>query len=177
MVTVIVSETAAWLDRRAVAMRRGALRTALVLGSGVLLAYAPPMVTAVLALAVVIGLVPRGYRDRSDAQALKAERLGMLEHMKGLEQEIGRLHLRARITDNLIEILRGNSTKRVPSRRASRARVTRSTARSAWTKTARRSSPQPCVVLTGRSFTPMLIRLTARLKPNGCGGLRAVCCP
>src|SRR4051794_17984820 len=107
MGAVIVSETVAWLDRKAVAMPPGALRTALVLGSGVLLAYAPPIVTAVLGLAVVIALVPRGYQDRSDGEALREERLGMLEHMKGLEQEISGLRLRARITDNLIEILRG----------------------------------------------------------------------
>ena len=61
IVRVIVSETAAWLDRKAVAMPPGALRTALVLGPCVLLAYTPTMVTAALALAVVIGLVPRGY--------------------------------------------------------------------------------------------------------------------
>src|SRR3954453_8949764 len=74
------------------AMPPWALRTCLVLGSGVLLAYAPTMVTAVLALVVVIWLVPRGYAERQKAL--------------GQTQEVEALRERAAYMDQIVAELR-----------------------------------------------------------------------
>jgi hypothetical protein len=100
-----------WLDHTAAAIPPAALRTVLVLGSGALLAFAPLMVTALLALVLVIWLVPRGYEDRADAFA-------MSEHMTELHLRTEQLNQRAKYMGQIVaELQRDLEAARAAPRR------------------------------------------------------------